>query len=141
MPGAAVSVNRVSAAAAMAGLAGSSGVILAALGAHVISDPRLSIAADFLLFHAAAALAACGLALVFRDGGAWFLAAAWAFLGGAVLFAGGLCAPALTGKSLLLMAAPLGGLILIAAWLLVAWAALMAARAASAMRHQAQSDS
>ncbi|HET6378543.1 MAG TPA: DUF423 domain-containing protein [Methylocella sp.] len=138
---AAVSVNRVSPAAAAAGLAGSSGVILAALGAHVISDPRLSIAADFLLFHAAAALAACGLALAFRYCGAWFLAAAWAFLGGAVLFAGGLSAPALTGKSWLPMAAPLGGLILIAAWLWVALAALMAARATSAMRQQGQSDS
>ncbi|HET6376055.1 MAG TPA: DUF423 domain-containing protein [Methylocella sp.] len=134
-------MNRVSAAAALAGLAGSSGVILAALGAHVISDPRLTIAADFLLFHAAAALAACGLALAFREGGGGFLAAAWAFLAGAVLFAGGLCAPALTGKSLLPMAAPLGGLILIAAWLLVALAAFLAARAARAMRQQGHSES
>jgi uncharacterized membrane protein YgdD (TMEM256/DUF423 family) len=111
-------------AAALAGLAGASGVILAATAAHGVADPRLETASNFLLLHAAATLAVCGLALAVPRRGVWFLGAAGLFLCGSLLFGGDLSARALAGTRLFPMAAPIGGTLLILAWVLVMLAAL-----------------
>lgn len=114
----------VSAAVMLAGLTGASGIILAAAAAHAVPDSRLQTASDFLLLHAAAVLALCGLALAVPHRGIWFLGAAGLLLSGGLLFAGDLSARALAGARLFPMAAPLGGTLLILGWAFVVWAAV-----------------
>ncbi|MFV0294763.1 MAG: DUF423 domain-containing protein, partial [Hyphomicrobiaceae bacterium] len=109
----------VSVLLAIAGVMGAAGVILAAAGAHAAPGAGLESAAYMLLFHAAAVLAAAALV----DGGRlWRVAALVAMAGrlvGAGLFAGDLALRAFAGHRLFPMAAPTGGMILIAAWLMV----------------------
>jgi uncharacterized membrane protein YgdD (TMEM256/DUF423 family) len=112
------------AAAALAGLTGASGIILAAIAAHGVPDPRLQTAANFMLLHAAATLAVCGLSFAVPQRGVWFLGPAFVFLCGSLLFGGDLAARALAGTRLFPMAAPLGGTLLIFGWVLVALAAV-----------------
>jgi uncharacterized membrane protein YgdD (TMEM256/DUF423 family) len=110
----------------LAGLMGAAGVILAAAGAHAAPNTGLESAAYLLLFHAVAVLAGTVLAqqaLVWRPLG---LAALIAWIVGAVLFAGDVTLRALAGHRLFPMAAPTGGLVLIAAWLLLVAAAVAA---------------
>jgi uncharacterized membrane protein YgdD (TMEM256/DUF423 family) len=111
---------------ALAGLMGASGVILAAAGAHMAPGAGLDSAAYMLLFHAAAILG--GAALV-QQGVVWrplglLVLAAWVL--GAALFSGDIALRAFTGHRLFAMAAPSGGIILIAAWLAMAIAAVTA---------------
>jgi uncharacterized membrane protein YgdD (TMEM256/DUF423 family) len=120
--------KRACAAAAAAGLTGAGGIILAAAAAHGVPDPRLQTAANFLILHAAATLAVCGLALAMPQRGIWFLGAAGLFLSGSLLFGGDLSARALAGTKLFPMAAPLGGTLLIFGWALVTLAALIVMR-------------
>jgi uncharacterized membrane protein YgdD (TMEM256/DUF423 family) len=110
----------------LAGLMGASGVILAAAGAHAAPGAGLDSAAYMLLFHATAVLA--GAALL-RQGLAvrpLMLAALAGFVLGSALFSGDIALRAFAGHRLFLMAAPTGGVILIAAWLAVVAAAIVA---------------
>jgi len=116
------------AAAALAGLTGASGIILAAVAAHAVPDQRLETAANFLLLHAASTLAVCGLSFAMPQRGVWFLAAAGLFLCGSLLFGGDLTVRVLAGTRLFPMAAPLGGTLLIFGWVFVILAALIALR-------------
>jgi uncharacterized membrane protein YgdD (TMEM256/DUF423 family) len=111
---------------ALAGLMGAAGVLLAAAGAHMAPGAGLDGAAYMLLFHAAAVLG--GSALV-QQGVLWrplaiAVLAAWVL--GAALFSGDIALRALAGHRLFAMAAPSGGIILIAAWLGLAVAAVAA---------------
>jgi uncharacterized membrane protein YgdD (TMEM256/DUF423 family) len=109
---------------ALAALCGAAGVALLAAAAHTAPGMHLDSAAQVLLFHAPATFAlvlAAAQGLVRRPLG---LVAATAFLLGAVLFAGDLTLRAFAGHSLFSMAAPTGGTILIAGWLIAAVAAL-----------------
>jgi uncharacterized membrane protein YgdD (TMEM256/DUF423 family) len=115
-------------AAAAAGVTGAGGIILAAAAAHGMPDPRLQTAANFMVLHAAATLAVCGLALALPQRGIWFLGAAALFLSGSLLFGGDLSARALAGTRLFPMAAPLGGTLVIFGWGLVTLAALIVMR-------------
>jgi uncharacterized membrane protein YgdD (TMEM256/DUF423 family) len=111
----------------LAGLMGAGGVVLAAAGAHAAPHAGLGSAAYLLLFHATAVLG--GTALT-QQGLLWrplALAAGIAWIVGAVLFAGDVSARAFIGHRLFPLAAPTGGTILIAAWLALAAAALVAA--------------
>jgi uncharacterized membrane protein YgdD (TMEM256/DUF423 family) len=104
-------LNRIFAAAA--GLMGAAGVALAAAGAHAAGADLLNPASNMLLFHAAAVLAlAVGGAprLLLAVSGSLLV------LGGAV-FSGDLALRALAGVKLFALAAPLGGMLLIAGWL------------------------
>jgi uncharacterized membrane protein YgdD (TMEM256/DUF423 family) len=110
----------------LSGLMGASGVVLAAVGAHVAPGTGLDGAAYMLLFHAAAVL---GGAATVQQGLLWrpmavVVLAAWVV--GAILFSGDICLRALAGHRLFAMAAPTGGTILIAAWLALAVAAIAA---------------
>ena len=116
------------AAAAVAGLTGAGGIILAAAAAHGVPDPRIQTAANFLMIHAAATLAVCGLALAVPQRGIWFLGAPGLLLSGSLLFGGDLSARALAGTRLFPMAAPLGGTLLIFGWAWVTLAALIVMR-------------
>ena len=85
---------------------------------------RLQTAANFLLLHAAATLAVCGLSVAVPERGVWFLGAAWLFLFGSLIFGGDLSMRALAGTRLFPMAAPIGGTLLIVGWVFVTLAAL-----------------
>jgi uncharacterized membrane protein YgdD (TMEM256/DUF423 family) len=109
---------------ALAGLMGAGGVVLAAAGAHIASGAGLDSAAYMLLFHAAAVL---GGAALLQQGVLWrplglIVLAAWVL--GAALFSGDIALRAFAGHRLFAMAAPSGGVILIAAWLALAVAAV-----------------
>jgi uncharacterized membrane protein YgdD (TMEM256/DUF423 family) len=108
----------------LAGFMGAGGVILAAAGAHATPGAGLDSAAYMLLFHAAAVLG--GVALL-QQGLLWrpltLVALAGWVLGGA-LFSGDIALRAFVGHRLFAMAAPMGGTILIVAWLALPGAAI-----------------
>lgn len=104
----------------VAGLMGASGVALAAAGAHA-GGQNLSTAATFLLIHAAAITA-----VALHGPGFWFLLAASLLAAGACLFAGDLAVRTWGAARLFPMAAPAGGLVMIAGWLCLALAPLAA---------------
>lgn len=110
----------------LAGLMGASGIVLAAFGAHAAPNAGLESAAYMLLFHAAALLG--GAALV-QQGQLWrplMLGVLIAWVVGAGLFSGDVALRAFAGHRLFAFAAPTGGIILIAAWLMLAVAAISA---------------
>lgn len=112
---------------ALAGLMGAAGVVLLAASAHAAPGAGLDSAGQMLLFHAVALLAMAGalhLGLLFRPIG---LVAAAGLILGAALFSGDIAMRAFAGHRLFPMAAPAGGVILIAAWLAVTVAAIITA--------------
>jgi uncharacterized membrane protein YgdD (TMEM256/DUF423 family) len=104
----------------LAGLMGAAGVVLAAGAAHLGDASRLGAASSMLLFHATAVLGAVALTdrglLHPRIG----IVAAFGFVVAASLFAGDLALRQYVGHSLFPMAAPTGGTLLIASWLVLA---------------------
>jgi uncharacterized membrane protein YgdD (TMEM256/DUF423 family) len=107
----------------LAAVMGADGVILAAASAHQADATGLASASSMLLFHAPAVLGAVALSergiLHARIG----IAAAWGFVIAAGLFATDLSLRQYAGHSLFPYAAPAGGTLLIASWLLLAIAA------------------
>ncbi|MEE4350629.1 MAG: DUF423 domain-containing protein [Pacificimonas sp.] len=105
--------------ALFAALHGASGVAFAALGAHGgLASTSVSTGAVMQLIHAAAALGALALA-----GGTVMRAGVAVLLAGTLAFAGALYVSALTEWSLG-MIAPVGGITMIAGWLIIGLAAL-----------------
>ena len=113
---------------ALCALYGAAGVGLMAAGTHA-AGTNATIAGQMLLFHASAGIAAT----LARKAG--FLSAGVGRIALALMLAGGAgvsAAPALTafkGARLFPMAAPTGGVGMIAGWALLALAALIPARA------------
>ena len=107
----------------LAAIMGADGVILAAAAAHQTDASRLAAASSMLLFHASAVLAAVALAERAVVHARIGLAAAFGFVIAAALFAGDLSLRQYAGHGLFPMAAPTGGTLLIASWLLLAVAA------------------
>ena len=110
---------------ALAGLMGTAGVVLLAASAHAAPGAGLDSAGQMLLFHAAAVVATAAAlhqGLVFRP---LALAAAIGLIVGATLFSGDIAMRAFAGHRLFPMAAPAGGVILIASWLALCAAALV----------------
>lgn len=102
--------------AGLAGLLGAAGVALAAVAAHRVGDPSLTTAALFLIMHAAAAVALSA----FAGGSPWptaLLVSASLMLFAVTLFSGDVTARVMLGDRLFPMAAPIGGSLLILAWL------------------------
>jgi len=113
---------------AIAALFGCAGIVFAAAGAHAKPGSGLDSAGYMLLFHAPAVIAACtGMAagLISRPVG---VIAAIVLLAGVALFAGDLALRAYAGHRLFPMAAPTGGVVMIAGWALLAVAAFLALR-------------
>lgn len=114
--------------AALGAVMGCLGVGLAAAAAHVTGPGSLQNAAQFLLFHAPVPMALAGLlasGLVHRGAGR---AAGFLVVIGVGLFSGDLSVRALAGIGIVPLAAPAGGILLTAGWLLAAVAALMGSR-------------
>jgi uncharacterized membrane protein YgdD (TMEM256/DUF423 family) len=109
---------------ALAGLMGAWGVVLAAGAAHLADASRLAAASSMLLFHACATLGAIALTergvLHARIG----IVAAFGFVVAALLFAADLTVRQYAGHSLFPFAAPTGGTLLIASWLVLTASAL-----------------
>jgi uncharacterized membrane protein YgdD (TMEM256/DUF423 family) len=107
----------------LAAIMGADGVMLAAASAHQADASRLASASSMLLFHAAAVLSAVALAerglIHVRIG----IVAAFGFIVAASLFAGDLTLRQYAGHGLFPFAAPTGGTLLIASWLMLAVAA------------------
>ena len=112
----------------IAALLGCAGIVLAAAGAHAKPGSGLDSAGHMLLFHASAVIAVCaaiGPGLVSRPLG---IAAAIVLLCGVGLFSGDLALRAYTGNRLFPMAAPAGGIVMMAGWALLAVAAFLSLR-------------
>jgi uncharacterized membrane protein YgdD (TMEM256/DUF423 family) len=112
----------------IAAFLGCAGVILAAAGAHSKPGTGLDSAGHMLLFHAPAVIAACAAiasGLVSRPVG---IGAAIAILIGVALFSGDLALRAYTGHRLFPIAAPTGGMVMIAGWALLGLAAFLSLR-------------
>ena len=115
--------DRTNIVVAWAGLLGFCAVAAGAFGAHAVADPKakawLQSGAEYGMVCALAALAALG---VQRLGGRTAGAAAWCFLAGGAVFSGALYALALTRQPLLGAVAPIGGVLMLAGWALLAGA-------------------
>ena len=112
----------------LAGIMGAAGIMLAAASAHSKPGVGLDSAGYLLLIHALGVLAAVALArqgLIVRSLG---LATLWGFVIGGGLFAADVAARGYLGSRLFPFAAPLGGLIMIASWLVLIAAAVAAMR-------------
>jgi uncharacterized membrane protein YgdD (TMEM256/DUF423 family) len=116
----------------LAGVTGFLGVALGAFGAHGLEkrlaglpdrDRRLAWWQTGAHYHQLHALA-IGLAAVVAGAAPGAALAAWLFLGGIALFSGSLYTMTLTGRRALGAITPLGGVLFLAGWLLIARAAL-----------------
>jgi uncharacterized membrane protein YgdD (TMEM256/DUF423 family) len=111
---------------AWAGLAGAAGVSLAAVAAHKVDSPALATAATMLTLHAAAAVGITAVAMGAPRSHLW-QGAAVLMLAAASLFSGDIALHTLADTHIFPMAAPTGGSLLIASWLIVAGLAIAAA--------------
>ncbi|HLF14722.1 MAG TPA: DUF423 domain-containing protein [Bacteroidota bacterium] len=111
-----------------AALLGFVSVALGAFGAHALKDrlapeqlARFETAVRYQFYHVFALL---GVSLLSR---AWpglnFAPAGWAFLAGVIIFSGTLYLIDLTGIRTFGAVTPVGGALLLAGWLLLAWEA------------------
>lgn len=104
------------------GLAGALGVSLLAYSAHAGTSPLLRSAAEMLLFHAPALIAMGALAQARRIP---LLPVAFLLMSaGLLLFCGDLARRGFDGARLFPMAAPIGGVMIILGWALLALSAL-----------------
>lgn len=103
-------------------------VISGAFGAHALKEQlsernlaNFETAARYQMYHAIG-LIVVGLCLRANPGCRRLRAAAWAMLGGVVVFSGSLYALALTDQRWWGAITPIGGVLFIVAWGLLAWA-------------------
>lgn len=111
---------------ALAGLLGAFGVALAAAGAHVTGGNFLPTAGHYLVMHAGVLAAMVALAPHMQEGRWALRSAALLMIIGVVLFAGDLALRGLADMRLLWGTAPVGGTTLIAGWLCLGLAAILA---------------
>lgn len=108
----------------LAALGGLASVGFGAFGAHGLSDPKLQgwlkTGAEYGLAHC---LAVFACALVVQMGGVRAGLAAPLFLTGVLVFSGSLYAMALGAPRWFGAITPIGGLLFIAGWAVLAWAA------------------
>jgi uncharacterized membrane protein YgdD (TMEM256/DUF423 family) len=113
----------------LAALSGLMGVAAGAFGAHGASDAQakawLQTGAQYQLIHA---LAVFGCFALWRMGAGSAQLAAWLFLAGGFIFAGTLYLMAIGGPRILGAVTPVGGVLMILGWAVLAWTALMGAR-------------
>src|SRR5260221_13632787 len=107
----------------LAGVMGADGVMLAAASAHQADAARLASASSMLLLHATAVLAAVALAERGIINARIGVASGFGFVIAAGLFAGDLTLRQYADHSLFPFAAPTGGTLLVASWLVLAIAA------------------
>ena len=108
----------------LASIWGFIGVAAGAFGAHGASDPKakgwLETGGHYQLIHALAVFA-CFVIWRLREAPAAGIAA-WLFLAGALIFSGSLYLMAFGGPRMLGAITPIGGVLLLAGWAVLAWA-------------------
>ena len=112
-------------------ISGALAVMLGAFGAHGLKD-KLSeemlkvwqTGVEYHFYHTFALLAVGLLALKFQSG--FLNASGWSFLAGTVIFSGSLYALSLSGVKILGAITPIGGLMFIVGWILLAVAVIKA---------------
>jgi uncharacterized membrane protein YgdD (TMEM256/DUF423 family) len=113
----------------LAAASGFVAVAAGAFGAHGVQDPQakawLATGAQYQLTHALAVFACL---VLWRMGGGTAAVAAWLFLAGAAIFSGTLYAMAFGAPRILGAVTPIGGLLLLAGWAVLAWTALSGTR-------------
>jgi uncharacterized membrane protein YgdD (TMEM256/DUF423 family) len=107
----------------LAGLFGTAGVAAAAAGAHAFSDPALTTAAHFLMIGACAMAATAALGAARGPSWSFSDVSGGLIALGTLLFSGALAGRVVWNVVLFPMAAPTGGTILMAGWLVLALAA------------------
>ncbi|MCJ8141972.1 DUF423 domain-containing protein [Ancylobacter sp. A5.8] len=107
----------------LAGLFGTAGVAAAAAGAHAFSDPALTTAATFLMIGACALAGTAALAIAQGPGWSFADVSGGLIALGTLLFSGALAGRVVWNVVIFPMAAPTGGTILMAGWLVLALAA------------------
>jgi uncharacterized membrane protein YgdD (TMEM256/DUF423 family) len=112
---------------ALGALSGLLGVAASAAAAHMAGADSLKTAAQFLLFHAPALLGLAALSATGTTHRRVTRVAAAALVAGLALFCGDLALRVLHGAALFPMAAPTGGVLLMAGWLLTGVAAFVPA--------------
>jgi uncharacterized membrane protein YgdD (TMEM256/DUF423 family) len=112
----------------IAGLMGAAGVALAAASAHVAPAAGLGSAAQMLLVHALAVIGGTAVLEAGHVGRPLARIARAGWILGAALFAGDVALRAFAGHRLFPMAAPAGGMLLIAAWIAFALSAIAGRR-------------
>lgn len=113
----------------LAALSGLMAVAAGAFGAHGVADPQakawLQTGAHYQLTHALAVFACF---MLWRLGASTAQIAAWMFLAGGFVFAATLYLMAFGAPRWLGAITPIGGVLMILAWGLLAYSALMGAR-------------
>ena len=113
----------------LAALEGLIAVAAGAFGAHGVSDPQakvwLQTGAHYQLTHA---LAVFACTMLWRWGAASAGLAAWLFLVGAFIFSGTLYLMAFGAPRWFGAITPIGGVLMIAAWAVLAWSAFAGTR-------------
>ena len=116
----------------LASLWGFIGVAAGAFGAHGVDDPKakgwLETGGHYQLIHALAVFACFVVWRLLQAPAAGI--AAWLFLAGSLIFSGSLYLMAFGGPRILGAVTPIGGLLLLAGWLVLAWAAFAGTRSA-----------
>jgi uncharacterized membrane protein YgdD (TMEM256/DUF423 family) len=116
----------------LASLSGFMAVGAGAFGAHGVDDPKakawLETGGHYQLIHALAVFA-CFVAWRILQAPAAGIAA-WLFLVGALIFSGSLYLMAFGGPRILGAVTPIGGVLLLAGWLTLAWATFAGTRSA-----------
>lgn len=114
---------------ALAALSGLIAVAAGAFGAHGVSDPEakawLQTGAHYQLTHALAVFACF---VLWRMGAGSAQLAAWMFLAGGFIFSGTLYLMAFGAPRWLGAVTPVGGVLMILAWAMLAYAAFTGAR-------------
>jgi uncharacterized membrane protein YgdD (TMEM256/DUF423 family) len=114
--------------AGVAALMGAAGVALAAAGVHASGGDLAERGALFLLLHAAAALAIAAHVRQPTAPGRALLIVGFVMEAGAALFSAELAQRAFTGERIFPFAAPIGGSMMMLAWVALAALFAMAAR-------------
>jgi uncharacterized membrane protein YgdD (TMEM256/DUF423 family) len=105
---------------ALAALMGAGGVALAAAATHAGGGGNGETAAYFLILHAAALLGVTACASAYADIAAALLVVGVALGFGTIVFSADLATRAFSGARLFPFAAPIGGSLMILAWLALA---------------------
>jgi uncharacterized membrane protein YgdD (TMEM256/DUF423 family) len=116
----------------LASLSGFLAVAAGAFGAHGAADPRakalLETGGHYQLMHALAVFACFAVWRLLQAPAAGI--AAWLFLAGSLIFSCSLYALAFGAPRIMGAITPIGGLLLLAGWLALAWAAFAGTRSA-----------
>jgi uncharacterized membrane protein YgdD (TMEM256/DUF423 family) len=111
--------------AGLAALSGAAGIMESAASAHTITDPLLKTSANLLLVNAGAVIAL--IVYASNRSQCWGLLGAATLLAGSLLFCGELSTHVFFGQRAFAFAAPIGGLLMIAGWLIAAASAFLGA--------------